>query len=135
MAIRTCATGRRKSSTVKVLKAPTYEAPAPAPPSPRGRPWREDEETYMLEHLDDGLTAVAQHLGRTERAVRHRTDAMGVKWPERSIIKIPAEETQWLKDNYESCTTQELRDRFPEVKINALMQRAWVLGLKRGARA
>lgn len=47
----------------------------------RSRPWTDEDDRYLRRHRHDGRAAVAEALGRTPEAVRHRALRLGFTVP------------------------------------------------------
>lgn len=52
-------------------------------------PWTDAEDRYIVSHRDDGAYLVAEALGRSASAVRHRASRLGVRLAYRKLGRCP----------------------------------------------
>lgn len=95
--------------------------------------WTEDEKEFLRQNYPDGdknfilSTLNKYNWGEIQRKANSLKIVRNIVTPR----LFSEEDIQWLKDNYSQASLQEIENRFPDIDIQAVRNRANHFGLKR----
>lgn len=95
------------------------------------RTWSDSDIDYLRENYPTGnINAIADHLGRTSKAIKSKAKLLGIKREVNKKHSFTPEEDQYIIDHYADVKT-ELIARHLNLSIGSIYNHAHSLGLKK----